>query len=1122
MTSHTSDRPVQPASQPVFLLDGSSLVYRAFFALPQDMATGGGMVTNAVYGFVSMVASMLRDYRPDAMAIAFDRPEPTFRSNIVTEYKANRAETPEILLPQFELVRRFAQLLGVPQLDQAGFEADDILATLATQGREAYRNVVVVTGDRDAFQLVEDPYVKVMYTRKGISDVVLYDEAGILDRSGVPPALYPFMAALRGDPSDNLAGVAGVGEKTAARLAMTYRDPETLFSSLGELTPKLRSSLDGARDRILKNLEATLLVHDLALDTSIASMTLGGFDFAGLRSFLVDELEMRTIWNRLEAVLGSLGDDARVSADLPDGGSLGMAPSLPEGPLRYRLHVADGANDPAALALLHDSIARMQDASAASADGHDDGMMLVAGVWYSASQVLSGAGDGQGVIGVEHGSASLETGGDGDGSSSRNPGQAGAAGGSGAAGKGEGHGAAGGSGRTAGGVNVDGPGGVLSGVIMGYWESISSVCDLVYIEKTVLLAMAVQGILRGAGFTLIGDHGSGHGEGAHGGSVYSDGFASDTGRGHAAVGSEGAGSTVDESVAASTSEGTPGGARRGVLVTSGARMLIRALLAEGVDIEGLRMDCEIAGYLLDPGTGRYSVGDLCDRYLGGRPEIVAAPDHEDMGTRQGTVGHEGIPAQHEGISGHEGIVVDEGILGHQNITERGASRDAGTTVDEHRAVLAAADDALCSGLLCHTCEQMLAQEGLSRLYDEIELPLIGVLARMEHAGIAVDRGRMEEISRELRNRAAELADRVQEFAGVRFNVNSTKDLREILYGEDHLHLKPGRKTKTGYSTDARTLEKLRTAHPMVEILLEYREVEKLRSTYGDRILQEIAEDGRIHATFRQTATRTGRLSSDRPNLHNIPVRTDIGKQIREAFIPADGYYFIVADYDQIELRIIAHLAADPGLLAAFGEGRDVHAEIAARVYAIPSVEVTTVQRNRAKMVSYGLAYGMETFGLADRLGITNAEAQAILDAYFAAFPGLHAYMDGAVKEARRHGYTRTLMGRRRPLPELRSSNRVVRQAAERQAMNAGVQGLAADLFKLALVRLAKSLQDVSALSRIVLQVHDEVLIEAHPSDGELQELVRSVLAGVGDEVGLSVPLNVSIGAGSSWAAAKHG
>jgi DNA polymerase I len=341
----------------------------------------------------------------------------------------------------------------------------------------------------------------------------------------------------------------------------------------------------------------------------------------------------------------------------------------------------------------------------------------------------------------------------------------------------------------------------------------------------------------------------------------------------------------------------------------------------------------------------------------------------------------------------------------------------------------------------------------------------------------------------------------------------------VLY--DRLGLTPGRKTKTGFSTDATTLEKLRGQHDIIDALLRYREVEKLRSTYGETLLAEVADDGRIHATFGQTVARTGRLSSDRPNLHNIPVRTEEGRRLRKAFIPADGCRLLVADYDQIELRVIAHVSSDPGLVSAFAEGRDIHRATAARVFGIAPEDVTPAQRNRAKMVSYGLAYGMEAYGLAQRLSIEPHEAQEILDAYFGAFPAVRAYMDQTVADARSRGYTETLFGRRRPLPDLHSPNRNLRMAAERQAMNAGIQGLAADLFKVALVRLDTALEEKHLAARVVLQVHDEVIVEV-PRDEEpvTGELVPAVMAGVADAAELAVPLEVSATWGDSWADAK--
>ena len=412
----------------------------------------------------------------------------------------------------------------------------------------------------------------------------------------------------------------------------------------------------------------------------------------------------------------------------------------------------------------------------------------------------------------------------------------------------------------------------------------------------------------------------------------------------------------------------------------------------------------------------------------------------------------------------------------------------------------------------------LDAEGLRTLHDEVERPLVRVLARMEVAGIRVDTAELQRIADELTTDTRRLEEEIHRLAGHEFNVNSTPQLRTVLY--DEIGLTPGRKTKTGYSTDAATLESLRDAHPIVDTLLRYREVEKLRSTYGESLLAEVAEDGRIHASFRQTVARTGRLSSDRPNLHNIPVRTDAGKRFRRAFVPAEGCRFLVADYDQIELRVIAHLSGDPGLVTAFTTGSDVHRTVAAGVYGVPPEEVTYAQRERAKMVSYGLAYGMEAFGLARRLSTGVEEANEIMDRYFAAFPEVRDYMDETVAEARRRGYTRTALGRMRPLPELADRNYRVRQAAERQAMNAGIQGLAADIFKTALVRLDQVLEQDGLASRLVLQVHDEVIVEASPAEADqVEELTRSALTGAAN---LSVPLEVSMAWGDSWAAAKSG
>lgn len=405
---------------------------------------------------------------------------------------------------------------------------------------------------------------------------------------------------------------------------------------------------------------------------------------------------------------------------------------------------------------------------------------------------------------------------------------------------------------------------------------------------------------------------------------------------------------------------------------------------------------------------------------------------------------------------------------------------------------------------------------MSRLYDEVERPLVRVLAEMEDAGVRVDVPALQQLSGELAAEAKRLEGEIQDLAGVEFVVNSTPQLREILFNK--LGLAPQKKTKTGYSTDAQTLEKLRGEHPIVEALLRYREVEKLRSTYGESLLAEVGPDGRIRATFNQTVARTGRLSSDQPNLHNIPIRSDEGRRFRQCFIPAEGCRFLVADYNQIELRVIAHLADEPALIESFRTGTDIHNVTASRIYGVAPDEVTIAMRSKAKMVSYGLAYGMEAYGLASRLAIPVDEAAAILRAYWDAFPAVRAYMDRVVAEARDRGYTETLFGRRRQIPELQSGRYQVRAAGERQAMNAGIQGLAADVFKVALVRLAARLRPAGLESRLVLQVHDEVILEVPPAEEEAASAaVLEAMTGAAD---MRVPLTVNVSWGENWGAAK--
>ena len=951
------------ASAPLILLDGMSLAFRAYFALPPDLATTKGVVTNAVHGFASMVVNLVRDHRPVGLAVAFDLPGGTFRDEIAEDYKGGRAETPSDLPHQFEIIRSLLGSLAIPVIGAEGFEADDVLATLATEARDRKHPVIIVTGDRDAYQLVEDPYVRVLYNRRGVSDYALYDEAGIEERTGVRPEKYPLLAALRGDPSDNLPGVPGVGEKTAAKLVNEYGDLDTLFAHLDALSPKLRENLGASAGQVRTNAEVIPLVRDVPLDVHVDDLTLGGWDPDKARE-IFDEYELRSLWTRFSPLMaeGAFGPAAEGAAmDGLVGEGAGVAD---------RVETTVGA-------------------------GGDPGESPE---WLTSPEVVAPptVEDTVAAVGAVFAAAAGSTG------------------------------------------NV---------AVFARWSEDPGRSPLVSL-------------------TLAAEYGP---EAAPAPIVH--------------IGTDAGGRPTlleDAAVLGALAAGLgPGGIG---VVAHDAKEMMRTLLPLGIDITGLAMDTAVVAYLLDPSVDRYRISDLAARFLG------VTVDDGTGGKGQGTFALDEAPDP--------------------------ARADDGLAEDDLRSVRLTAVLARLRPPLADA----LAAVGEDALSADIEQPLVRVLARMEVVGIPVDRDVLRSIAAGLIDECASLELTIQDLAGTPFKVNSVPQLRTVLY--DTLGLTPVRKTKTGFSTDARTLELLRDQHPIVEALLRYREVEKLRSTYGESLAAEVAPDGRIHATFRQTVARTGRLSSDRPNLHNIPVRTEEGRRFREAFVPSAGRRLLVADYDQVELRAIAHLSGDPGLTAAFAAGEDIHRSVAARVFGVERDQVTLGQRSTAKMVSYGLAYGMEAYGLSQRLGVPVDEAQAILQAFFAAYPSVREYMDQAVSEARNAGYTLTAFGRRRLLPDLTATNYQVRQAAERQAMNAGIQGLAADLFKVALVRLDAGLEEGGLASDLVLQVHDEVLVDVVPDEAEqVAALTEEALTGAAD---LKVPLKVAMAWGSSWAEAKEG
>jgi DNA polymerase-1 len=876
------------------------------------MTTASGQVTNSVYGFCSMLLTLMKDHKPDGVIVVFDRKEKTFRHEAAPEYKAQREAQPDILYQQMDIIKEMLGVMGIAAIDAAGFEGDDLIATIAEKAEQAGENLLIVTGDRDTYQLVRDPHIRVLYNKRGVSDYALYDEAGIFERTGVTPAQYSQYAALRGDPSDNLDGVPGVGEKTAAKLMTKYQDIVSVFDAAEEQTPKLKQGLLESRERVLRNAQLMVLRRDAPVTIDI-TQTAPQPRMGELKT-MFETLEFKSMFARAKSVFGD-------------------APSVESKSARESVGEPVDESEGECIAAKIERCETVQSALAA----------------LGKIAKLENADIGIGWVG-EPGRSALE-------------------------------GIA---------VVVDASASVVA------WIGVDVLQD-----KNVLGNLGALQKIR-----------------AH-----------------------------------------------------NAKPLCRWLMDHGVDLRSVTLDTTIAAYLLDPSDNKFDLQQVLERYTNYTIQIGAA--------------------------------------------EGSGQLDFGSSTSDNAQRIC--DEALAVSLMADPILKALDKQGVAKLYSEVEMPLVRVLARMERDGVAVDVKQLTTINENLKAHVARLTTVLHGLAGRPFNINSPTQLREILF--DEKKLAPGKKTKTGFSTDAATLEKIRDQWPeFIDPLLEYREFEKLRSTYGQGLLDSVGADGRIHATFNQTVARTGRLSSDQPNLHNIPVRSDEGKVFRTAFIPSKGCEFLVADYNQIELRCIAHLANDPGLIDAFTRGIDVHSATASRLFNVKESDVSSEQRSQSKMVSYGLAYGMEAYGLSQRLSVGVGEASGILDAYFVAFPNVKQYMDDTVEQARKRGYTETLFGRRRPIPELNSSNFRIRQAGERQAMNAGIQGLAADIFKIALVRISDAFESAKLKSRVILQVHDEVIIEA--VQGEKAVVEEIVLTQMKQAASLKVPLEVHSAWGNSWASAK--
>ncbi|MDR7544396.1 MAG: DNA polymerase I [Armatimonadota bacterium] len=853
------------------LLDTNGLIYRAFYALPY-LTTSTGRPTNAVYGFTTMLLKVLEEERPEFIAAALDRPEPTFRHQAFAGYKAHRDAMPDDLRPQIALSRQVLETLRIPTLESPGYEADDVIATVARRASQQGFDVLIVSGDLDTLQLVE-ARVSVMVTSRGVTETVVYDAARVRQRFGFEPRQLPDFKSLRGDPSDNIPGVPGIGDKTASALVKQFGSVELLFEHLDQVPARYRGALAARRDQVLQSKRLATLVEEVPVGTDWEALRRRDPDPEAVEA-LFRELEFRGLLERFRH-----GDGPPVPAPAP-------------GPPR-----AQG--------------------------------------WSAVEACIRGAAE--------------------------------------------------------------------LGVVF----------------------------LRGAGHPLVAP-------------VLAIGVAAD---GRAAW------------VPAS---GRVPEALRGVLEDAAVRKIsadlkadLLSLRRDGLVPAGFDFDVAIASYLLNPGKRTHSLGTAVREFLGRELE--------------------------------------------------GEGADAGASVASHAEALVH---------LRRVLEERMRQREVDTLFRQVEIPLAAVLAEMEEAGVAVDVPYLSALGEELAERLRALEAQIYRLAGTEFNIGSPKQLAFVLF--EKLRLPPLKRTKTGYSTDAEVLESLAPRHEVVAKIVEYRELSKLKSTYVD-VLPRLADPrtGRVHTTFNQTLAATGRVITEEPNLQNLPIRSEEGRRIRRAIIAPTGATLLSVDYSQIDLRVLAHITRDPGLVAAFERGEDVHTVTASQVFGLPPEAVTADLRRRAKAIVFGVAYGMSEHGLASQLGISREEARAFIEQYYLRFPKVYEYMQQVVEQARRDGYVTTVLNRRRYLPDLLSRNRQVREAAERTAINTPIQGSSADIIKLAMLGIARDVLPAFPGARMTLQIHDELLFEVpEPVVVSVAARVREVMQ---DAFPLSVPLVAEAKAGPNWA-----
>ncbi len=892
------------------LIDGNSIIYRAFFAMQQPMTTSSGLHTNAVYGFTNMLLRVLEEHKPTHVMVAFDAGKITFRHSSYQDYKGGRQKTPPELSEQFPLLKDLLTAFGISHYQLEGYEADDIIGTLSRQAEEKGCEVLVLSGDKDMLQLASE-HVRIALTRKGVSEIEQYGPDEVQERYGLTPAQIIDLKGLMGDASDNIPGIPGVGEKTALKLLHQFGTVEEVLENTDQLKGKMKEKVETHAEDARLSKELATIFREVPFDASWDSMKYEGIQAATAVTAL-QKLEFKSILQRLD-----LSDVA----------------AHPDATLDELNADADGGSAP------------MPDLK----------------VTMLSEQQVSELEAALSTVDVVH----VESHGD-------NPHHA-----------------------------------ELVGVLFGTPE------EYYFLTPDVLKSDAAAAIR-----TWLGD-------------------SSIPKQGH--------------------------DLHRADLV----------LFWEGIAFAGAAFDIQIAAYLLDPTESGQSLSALASKYA--------------------------LPVLSE----------DEAVFGkgakykvpEQDVLSQHLARKAATIRQ-----------------LVPLQREQLEQNEMTPLFSDLEMPLSRILADMEKQGVAVNTDELRALGKEFEQQVSKLVTQIYDMAGTEFNLNSPKQLGEILF--DRLGLPVKKKTKTGYSTSADVLEELAPYHDIVQYILTYRQLAKLQSTYVEGLLKEIhPKSGKVHTYFRQTITATGRLSSQFPNLQNIPIRLEEGRKLRKVFVPSEqGWSMLSADYSQIELRVLAHISDDAGLKDAFVHDMDIHTKTAMDVFGVGQEQVDSNMRRSAKAVNFGIVYGISDYGLSQNLGITRKEAGDFINQYFDVFQGVRRYMDEIVDEAKQNGYVKTMLERRRYLPEIRSSNFNLRSFAERTAMNTPIQGTAADIIKLAMVHMDRALTENGLKSRMLLQVHDELVFEV-PAD-ELEQMKTLVPQVMRDALELSVPLKADVSYGANWYEAK--